>query len=65
MTRLTLTFSALRQLTAAYVFAFGKPKQKTLMSLQKEALPLEQQPAQILNELPEAYLYSDQVGEHV
>jgi 6-phosphogluconolactonase len=65
LTRLTLTFPALRQITAAYAFAFGKPKQQALVSLQAKALPPEQQPAQILNELPEAYMYSDQVGEHV
>lgn len=64
LTRLTLTFPALRQVTAAYVFAFGKPKHKALVALQEHtATPLEQ-PAQILNELPEAYMYSDQVGEH-
>lgn len=63
--RLTLTFPALGRITAAYVFAFGKPKQKALVSLQAGKLSPEQQPAQILNELPEAYMYSDQVGEHV
>jgi 6-phosphogluconolactonase/glucosamine-6-phosphate isomerase/deaminase len=63
--RLTLAFPALRRITAAYVFAFGKPKHKTLQALHDKKLPLNEQPAQILNELPEAYLYSDQVGEHV
>jgi 6-phosphogluconolactonase/glucosamine-6-phosphate isomerase/deaminase len=63
--RMTLTFPGLRRVTAAYVFAFGKPKQQALVSLRDKALPLKQQPAQILNELPEAYMYSDQVGEHV
>ncbi len=63
--RLTLAFPAFRRITAAYAFAFGKPKQKALISLHDKKLPLKQQPAQILNELPEAYMYSDQVGEHV
>jgi hypothetical protein len=36
-----------------------------LQALHDKKLPLTEQPAQILNELPEAYLYSDQVGEHV
>lgn len=63
--RLTLTFHALRQVTAAYAFAFGEPKQPALEKLQSGSAELRLQPAQILNELPEAYLYSDQVGEHV
>lgn len=63
--RLTLTFAALRRITAAYVFAFGKPKQKTLVALRAGTLPLKRQPARILNDLTEAYMYSDQVGEHV
>jgi 6-phosphogluconolactonase/glucosamine-6-phosphate isomerase/deaminase len=63
--RLTLTFPGLRRVTAAYAFAFGKPKQQALASLQSKSLELDKQPAQILKELPEAYMYSDQVGEHV
>lgn len=63
--RLTLTFPALRRITAAYIFAFGKPKHGALQALHDKKLPLAEQPAQILNELPEAYVYSDQVGEHV
>lgn len=65
LSRMTLTFPALRRVTAAYVFAFGKPKHKALASLQARALPPFKQPSQILNELSEAYMYSDQVGEHV
>jgi 6-phosphogluconolactonase/glucosamine-6-phosphate isomerase/deaminase len=65
LTRITLTFPGLSRVTAAYVFAFGKPKQKALVSLHTQALPKTEQPAQILSELPEAYIYNDQVGEHV
>lgn len=60
-TRLTLSFAALRQITAAYGFAFGDNKHDALKVLQRQSLPLDQQPAQILKQLPEAYLYSDQV----
>jgi len=62
--RLTLTFAALRRITAAYTFAFGDIKRPTLDSLQHESLSLNQQPAQILKELPEAYVYSDQFEEN-
>jgi len=61
--RLTLTFPALRQLTAAYVLAFGAAKHQALRDLQAKALPLDQQPAQILKELTEAYIYNDQIGQ--
>ncbi len=61
--RLTLTFPALRQVTAAYVFAFGANKHKALASLQQQTLPLEEQPAQVLKQLSEAYVYSDQIGD--
>ncbi len=63
--RLTLTFPALRQVNAAYAFAFGEPKHRALTALQAGTHDLAELPSQILNELPEAYLYSDQVGEHV
>lgn len=65
LTRLTLTFPALRKIHAAYAFAFGAPKKVALHSLQTEDLSPDILPAQILKELPEAYLYSDQVGEHI
>ncbi|MGC1176791.1 MAG: 6-phosphogluconolactonase [Candidatus Saccharimonadales bacterium] len=64
LTRLTLTFPALRQITAAYAFAFGDNKHAALTRLQTQTIDLEQQPAQILKQLSEAYLYSDQIGEH-
>jgi 6-phosphogluconolactonase/glucosamine-6-phosphate isomerase/deaminase len=62
--RLTLTFAALRQITAAYTFAFGDIKHRTLTMLQHESVPLSKQPAQILKQLPEAYVYSDQFEEN-
>lgn len=63
--RLTLTLPALRRLTAVYAFAFGEPKQEALAALQAGSQSPARQPAQILNELPEAYVYSDQVREDV
>jgi 6-phosphogluconolactonase/glucosamine-6-phosphate isomerase/deaminase len=65
LARLTLTFAGLRQISAVYAFAFGQPKHKVLVSLATEPLTPDEQPAQILKQLPEAYVYNDQVGEHV
>ena len=62
-TRVTLTFEALRQVTAAYVFAFGEEKRPALTQLRDEKLPLADQPSQILTELAEAYIYNDQIEE--
>jgi 6-phosphogluconolactonase/glucosamine-6-phosphate isomerase/deaminase len=62
-TRITMTFNALRKVSAAYVFAFGGTKNQALRSLHDLQLPLSDQPAQILKELPEAYIYNDQVGD--
>jgi 6-phosphogluconolactonase/glucosamine-6-phosphate isomerase/deaminase len=61
--RLTLSFAGLRQVDTAYAFAFGNTKHQALTTLQAEQLPLNRQPAQILKELPEAYVYSDQFGD--
>jgi len=62
--RLTLSFAGLRHITAAYVFAFGHIKHAALSRLHDQAVPLAEQPAQILKELPEAYIYNDQIGAH-
>ena len=60
--RLTLTFPAIKQVDVAFTFAFGTIKHKALESLARRNLPLSQQPAQVLKQLPEAYMYNDQVG---
>lgn len=62
-TRMTMTFDALRHIDAAYYMAFGEDKKEALHRLRDEEVPLEDQPAQILKELPEAYVYNDQIGE--
>jgi 6-phosphogluconolactonase/glucosamine-6-phosphate isomerase/deaminase len=59
--RLTLSFAGLRCITAAYAFAFGAPKAEAIQKLQTKELSLSEQPSQILKELPEAYLFSDQL----
>jgi 6-phosphogluconolactonase/glucosamine-6-phosphate isomerase/deaminase len=62
--RLTLTFPALRHITAAYTFAFGNTKQQALSTLKDRSVPPRDQPAQILKQLPEAYVYSDLFEAH-
>ncbi|HVX24215.1 MAG TPA: 6-phosphogluconolactonase [Candidatus Saccharimonadales bacterium] len=60
--RITLTFPALRQIDVAYAFAFGPAKRAALEHLQRRR-PANKQPSQILKQLPEAYVYNDQIGE--
>lgn len=60
-TRITLTPKALKEhVDAAYVYAFGEAKKQALGNLLQE-IPLDEQPAQILKSLPEAYVYNDQI----
>ncbi len=63
-TRLTMTFPALQRITADYSFAFGENKRQTLTMLEQKQLDPIMQPAQIFKQLPEAYIYNDQIGEH-
>ncbi|MDB5184802.1 MAG: hypothetical protein JWN38_610 [Candidatus Saccharibacteria bacterium] len=63
--RLTLTSHALKRLNVAYVFAFGEDKQPQLHRLQELTLPYSEQPAQILKELPEVYIFNDEIGEQI
>ncbi|HSW37053.1 MAG TPA: 6-phosphogluconolactonase [Candidatus Saccharimonadales bacterium] len=60
--RLTMTFEALRRLQVAYAFVFGAEKRAALDKLKAEDLTLAEQPSQILKQLPEAYIYNDQIG---
>lgn len=63
-TRVTLAFPAIRQVSAAYMQAFGEDKHDQLRRLHDEALSLDEQPSQILKELPEAYIYNDLMGDN-
>ena len=58
--RITLTPVALRQVHVAYAFVYGQTKLEALQRLQSQDLPLDEQPSQILKELPESHLYTDQ-----
>jgi 6-phosphogluconolactonase/glucosamine-6-phosphate isomerase/deaminase len=59
--RLTPSFAVLKQMTASYTLAFGEGKKPMLTQLHDEDLTLDEQPAQILKQLGEAYVYNDQV----
>ncbi len=61
--RITLTFSALSQINVNYSLVYGADKQTALLNLRDRQLPLTEQPAQILKQLPDAYVYNDQVGD--
>jgi 6-phosphogluconolactonase len=63
--RLTLSFAALQRLTATYAFVFGTAKQAALLRLATQNLSLADQPAQILKQLQQAYVYNDQVGGEI
>ena len=59
--RVTLTPKALQQITVGYVFAFGEAKRDQLERLQSQAIELDLQPVQIIKQLPEAFVYNDQL----
>ena len=61
-TRITLTPAALRNIDVAFAFVYGESKRPALENLQK-TLPVADEPAQILKEISESYIYNDQIGE--
>lgn len=60
-TRLTLTPPALKRINAGYVFVFGGGKADALNKLRDQELSIDDEPCQILKQLKEAYLYTDQI----
>ncbi len=58
-TRVSLTPPVLMKITAAYAFVFGASKGAAVRKLRDGSLPLDEEPAQILKDLAEAYLYTD------
>jgi 6-phosphogluconolactonase/glucosamine-6-phosphate isomerase/deaminase len=60
-TRITLTLRAFEHIHTAYALVFGDAKYEVVQRLCNETLPLKEMPSQILKQLPEAYLYSDQL----
>lgn len=60
-TRLTLTPMALKRVDAAYLLAYGASKQEALQRLRDRAETLSELPAMLLYEIPEVYIYNDQI----
>ena len=60
--RVTPTFGVLQKLTATYLFAYGSSKKAALEQLRNDTLPLAEQPAQILKDMPNVYVYNDQIA---
>lgn len=58
-TRVTLTLKTVKTISQAYVFAFGESKKEMLQILRDRNVGPEEQPAQILKEMEEVYLFSD------
>ena len=61
--RMTLTPLALKRVQAAYVLAYGDGKKEALERLQQNTETLKQLPATLLYEIPEVYVYNDQLED--
>lgn len=57
--RVTLTFTAISQLQAAYGFVFGENKQPVLLQLRDSDLPLDTLPSGILKHITNSTIYND------
>ena len=61
-TRITITFNGIRKLSSAFLIAIGEDKHDQLDKLINQDLPLNVQPAQIIKQVSESYIYNDQLG---
>ncbi|NTW62341.1 6-phosphogluconolactonase [Candidatus Saccharibacteria bacterium] len=61
--RVTMSFSAIRQIDEAVLQASGDDKQAVMRSLIYDDIPLNDQPAQILKEIPKLTVYSNNEKE--
>jgi 6-phosphogluconolactonase/glucosamine-6-phosphate isomerase/deaminase len=58
-TRVSLTFPILRKISVAYMFVSEATKKAAIDRLHEDGVSLDDQPAQILKEIPEVYVYID------
>lgn len=61
-TRITLTLPTIKNLPIAYTFAFGSAKKGIIEQLESGQTSLSDMPALVLKDIPESYLYSDQLS---
>ena len=59
--RMTLAAASLRQITHSYLLAYGKDKKKPLQQLMKKTSTFKRLPAVLLCDLPDVYVYNDQI----
>lgn len=60
--RLTLTPQELVKTSVAYVLAYGETKKEPLERLRANKEPIEKLPAKLHYDIPEVYVYNDQLG---
>lgn len=58
--RITITPRVIRRIGKAYAFAFGDSKMEAMRRLKAANAPIDREPCQILKELADALVYSDQ-----
>ncbi len=58
--RITMTPATLLRVTAAYAFAYGDTKHQALRRLESQDLSISEEPAQILKQISESHLFTDQ-----
>jgi 6-phosphogluconolactonase/glucosamine-6-phosphate isomerase/deaminase len=61
-TRITITFNGIRRLNCSFLIAMGASKLPQLERLISQDLPLSDQPAQIIKQIEESFVYNDQIG---
>ena len=59
--RMTLMPTALRQIAIGFLIAYGADKKQPLTQLQLKKQPFKKLPAMLLYELPDVYVYNDQI----
>jgi 6-phosphogluconolactonase/glucosamine-6-phosphate isomerase/deaminase len=60
--RITLSFEAIRKIQKAFVFIFGESKKGAISELKESVDSLSEKPANILKEIEEVFVYSDQIS---
>lgn len=58
--RITLTLQGLKKIATSFSFMYGEAKAPVVSRFSDTTIPYEEMPAQILREMPEAFIYTDQ-----